>query len=157
VGVGGGLYGVDLPVSRRQMAVFMLKSLYGRCYAPPPATGKVYVDVSADSPAADWIEAFGATGITSGCGGGKYCPDSPVRRDQMAVFLLKGEHGPDYMPPDCVGIFGDVFCTSPYAPWDERLYAENVTGGCHTDPLLYCGDASVTRGQMAVFMVKVFF
>ena len=32
-------------------------------------------------------------GITAGCGGGNYCPGTPVSRQQMAVFLLKAEHG----------------------------------------------------------------
>ena len=31
--------------------------------------------------------------VTAGCGGGLYCRDGWVRRDQMAVFLLKAEHG----------------------------------------------------------------
>ena len=38
-------------------------------------------------------------GITGGCGGGDFCPQNPVRRDQMAVFLLKAEHGSSYVPP----------------------------------------------------------
>jgi hypothetical protein len=28
-------------------------------------------------------------GVTSGCGGGNYCPATIVSRDQMAVFLVK--------------------------------------------------------------------
>jgi hypothetical protein len=28
-------------------------------------------------------------GITTGCGGGKYCPSQTVTRDQMAVFLAR--------------------------------------------------------------------
>jgi hypothetical protein len=34
-------------------------------------------------------EALLAAGITGGCGGGAYCPDSPVTRGQMAVFLSR--------------------------------------------------------------------
>lgn len=159
VGIGGGLYGVDQPITRRQMAVFMLKSIYGQCYLPPPATGNSYGDVAADSPAAAWIEAFGATGITAGCqlSPPLYCPDAFVPRKQMAVFLEKGSEGVNYTPPDCVGTFNDVLCTSPYARWIERLYARGITGGCQTNPLLYCPDANVTRGQMAVFVMRTFF
>jgi hypothetical protein len=36
-----------------------------------------------------YIEALAAAGITSGCGGGNYCPDAAVTRGQMAVFLAK--------------------------------------------------------------------
>ncbi|KXK11830.1 MAG: hypothetical protein UZ14_CFX002002614, partial [Chloroflexi bacterium OLB14] len=38
--------------------------------------------------AEDWIEQLALEGITSGCGGGNYCPNSPATRDQMAVFLV---------------------------------------------------------------------
>ena len=47
----------------------------------------------APSNFAPWIEAMAAEGITGGCGGGNFCPANPVRRDQMAVFLLKAKHG----------------------------------------------------------------
>jgi hypothetical protein len=30
-----------------------------------------------------------AEGIAAGCGGGNYCPEQPVTRAQMAVFLVK--------------------------------------------------------------------
>ncbi len=36
----------------------------------------------------------------------------------------------------------------------ERLYAENITGGCRLSPLAYCPEDQVTRAQMAVFLEK---
>jgi hypothetical protein len=36
-----------------------------------------------------YIEALAASGITGGCGGGNFCPDSPVTRRQMAIFVAK--------------------------------------------------------------------
>ena len=93
------------------MAVFLLKSKYGVCYVPPPCTG-VFPDVPCPSNFAPWIEALAAEGITGGCGGGNYCPTNPVRRDQMAVFLLKAKHGSTYVPPACSGDFADVPCPS---------------------------------------------
>ena len=73
----------------------------------------------------------------------------------MAVFLLKAEHGAVYVPPSCSGVFSDVPCPSPFADWIERLAAEQITGGCGGGD--YCPAASVSRGQMAVFLVKTFF
>ena len=70
------------------MAVFLLKSKYGPNLAPPPATG-VFADVPSSSPFAPWIEMLAAEGITGGCGGSNYCPNNPVTRGQMAVFLTK--------------------------------------------------------------------
>jgi len=135
------------------MAVFLLKAKFGICYVPPPCTG-VFADVPCPSTFAPWIEALAAQGITGGCGGSNFCPTSPVRRDQMAVFLLKTEHGSTYVPPDCTGVFGDVTCPSTFANWVERLAAENVTGGCGAGN--YCPLNPNTRGQMAVFITKTF-
>ena len=39
-GVGGGIYGINQPTLRQQMAVFLLKAKYGICYTPPPCTGR---------------------------------------------------------------------------------------------------------------------
>jgi hypothetical protein len=153
VGVGGGNYGVDQPTLRRQMAVFLLKAKHGICYTPPPCNGD-FADVPCPSTFADWIEQMAAEGITGGCGGSNFCPTNPVRRDQMAVFLLKAEHGSSYVPPACSGDFLDVACPSAFADWIEQLAAEGVTGGCGGGN--YCPLSNNTRGQMAVFITKAF-
>jgi hypothetical protein len=152
-GVGSGNYGVASSTLRQQMAVFLLKAKHGLCYTPPPCTG-VFTDVPCPSTFADWIEALSAEGITGGCGGANYCPQNPVRRDQMAVFLLKAEHGSGYVPPPCAGNFADVMCPSTFADWIERLAFENITGGCGGGN--YCPNDPNTRGQMAVFLTKTF-
>jgi hypothetical protein len=46
-------------------------------------------DVATSSPQFKFIEALYYAGITAGCGGGNFCPDNPVTRGQMAVFLAK--------------------------------------------------------------------
>jgi hypothetical protein len=154
VGIGGGLYGVDQPTKRQQMAVFLLKARHGLCYVPPPCVG-VFPDVPCPSLSfAPWIEALAAEQITGGCGGGLYCPDVPVRRDQMAVFLLKSKYGPSYVPPECTGVYADVPCPGQFANWVEELGTEQITGGCGGGN--YCPASSNTRGQMAVFLVKTF-
>jgi parallel beta-helix repeat protein len=152
-GVGGGNYGVDSPTLRQQMAVFLLKGRHGLCYVPPPCASH-FPDVPCPSLFADWIEALYNEGITGGCGSGNYCPTNPVRRDQMAVFLLKAEHGPAYVPPPCQGMFPDVACPSLFADWIEQLAHENITTGCGSGN--YCPQNPNTRGQMAVFLVKTF-
>jgi hypothetical protein len=152
-GIGGGNYGVDQPTLRQQMAVFILKAKHGLCFTPPPCVG-MFGDVPCSSNFAPWIEAMANEGITGGCGGGNFCPTNPVRRDQMAVFLLKGEHGSSYLPPVCQGIFLDVACPSTFANWIEQLSAEQITGGCGGGN--YCPANANTRGQMAVFLTKTF-
>ena len=128
-GCGGGDYCPLAPVTRGQMAVFLLKTEHGSSHTPPACTG-VFPDVPCGSQFADWIEELAAEGVTGGCGGGNYCPTSPVTRAQMAAFLLKIEHGSAYTPPACTPFFGDVLCPSLFADWIEELYAEGITAGC---------------------------
>jgi subtilisin family serine protease len=155
-GCGNGDYCPTAPVSRAQMAVFLLKSKFGADHVPPTATGTVFADVPQGAFAADWIEELASLGVTGGCGGGNYCPNSPVTRAQMAVFLLKTDLGSAYAPPGATGIFGDVPVGAFAADWIEDLYGRAVTGGCSASPLLYCPDNPNTRGQMAVFLTKTF-
>ena len=66
-----------------------------RVVSPAPATAS-FNDVPTSHPFFQFIEALKASGITGGCGGGNYCPDNPLTRGQMAVFLSKalGLHWP---------------------------------------------------------------
>ena len=127
------------PVTRAQMAVFLLRTKHGSNYTPPPADG-IFADVPATNWAVDWIEQLYQEGITSGCNQNplSYCPISPVTRAQMAVFLLRTEHGSNYTPPPATGIFADVPITFWAADWIEQLYQEGITSGCNQNPLSYC-------------------
>jgi uncharacterized repeat protein (TIGR03803 family) len=114
-----------------------------------------FLDVPATDSFHDFVETIFRHGVTAGCGGGNYCRNGSATRAQMAVFLLKAEHGPAYAPPACTGIFPDVDCTPTPAfavNWIEQLYNEAVTGGCGGGN--YCPGNSVTRAQMAVFLLK---
>ncbi len=158
-GYGNGYYGRDDRVTRAQMAVLLLKSEHNSAYTPPPCGG-IFADVpcpsTPDFPYSDWIEQLSNEGVTAGCGGGLFCPDSSVTRRQMAVFLLKAKDGSSHVPPAATGIFGDMPPADPFAPWIEELYNLGITGGCQASPLLYCPENPSTRGQMAVFLVKTF-
>ncbi len=56
--------------------------------SPAPGTA-TFGDVPTNHPFFQFVEALAASGITGGCGGGNYCPNNPVTRGQMAVFLAK--------------------------------------------------------------------
>ena len=156
-GCAGGGYCPGNSVTRAQMAVFLLKARWGSLFVPAPATGTAFPDVPASNPFAPWIEELVREGITAGCGSGLYCPDNPVTRQQMAVFLLKTLEGSTYVPPGGAGIFGDVSpCPGVTCNFIEELYNRGITGGCQTTPLLYCPTNAVLRQQMAVFLVKTF-
>lgn len=151
------LFCPDTTVTRSQMAIFLEKATHGSDFNPPMGSG-VFDDVPVNHWAADWIEQFYNDGITSGCSKNPllYCPDGTVTRAQMAVFLLRAEHGSSYTPPSANGIFVDVPVNNWAAAWVEQLFNEGITSGCSNNPLLYCPDGSVTRAQMAVFLVRTF-
>lgn len=87
-GCGAGNYCPSNPVSRAQMAIFLLKTLEGSGYSPPECTD-AFDDVPCPSLFADWIEELSARDITSGCGGNDYCPGDSVSRAQMASFITR--------------------------------------------------------------------
>ena len=51
-------------------------------------------------------------------------------------------------------IFDDVAASSPYLFGVNYMYNLQITSGCLASPLLYCPDYSLTRDQMAVFVIR---
>ena len=86
-GCGNGAYCPQNPVTREQMAIFVLKTLDPALVPPPCAPPNLYLDVPETSPFCRWIEELTNRGVVSGCGGGNYCPAASVTREQMGVFL----------------------------------------------------------------------
>jgi len=79
-------------------ASFSAAKLYYRLrVSPAPATATFPVDVPTSHPFFRFVEALAASGLTGGCGTGSFCPDDPVTRGQMAVFLASalGLHFPN--------------------------------------------------------------
>lgn len=56
--------------------------------------------------------------------------------------------------PPATPTFNDVPASNPFFQYIEALSASGITGGCQLSPPLYCPDATLTRGQMAVFLAK---
>ena len=150
------IYCPEANVTRAEMAVFLLRGEHGAAYVPPAVgTGTGFTDVPTTYWAAAWIKQLAAEGITTGCSATTYCPDSNVTRAQMAIFLLRGEHGAAYVPP-AVGTdtgFTDVPTTYWAAAWIKQLAAEGITTGCSATT--YCPDSNVTRAEMAVFLIRI--
>ena len=141
------------PVSRAQMAMFIERGL--GVYVPPPGSAQIFTDVPPGAFAYDFIEDFSRRGLTNGCAPGMYCPYDGVTRAQMAMFLLRAEHGSSYAPPAATGtMFSDVPANAFAAAWIEQLAREGITQGCA--PGLYCPGDVVPRNQMAQFLVRTF-
>jgi hypothetical protein len=154
-GCAPGLYCPAFPVTRGQMAIFLLRSREGSAYAPAACTTAPFGDVPAGSPFCPWIRELVARGVTTGCGGGNFCPNGPVTRAEMAVFLLITLQGAGYTPPPCTTApFGDVPAGSGFCPFIQELVSRGITAGCGGGN--YCPGTQVSRGQMAVFLSTTF-
>jgi len=111
------------------------------------------VPMFADVPFQHWANSFvtalAYSGITGGCSVNppQFCPDQPVTRGQMAVFIIASL---GRQPIACSDRFADVPFDHPFCGFIEKLAADGITGGCGDNT--FCPDASVTRGQMAVFI-----
>ena len=83
-------YCVDDPVTRGQMAAFMVRAFDLESGGPSG-----FNDIAGSVFKAD-IDAIAAAGITVGCNppdNDRYCVDDPVTRGQMAAFIYRAMHG----------------------------------------------------------------
>lgn len=101
------------------------------------------------SPHESAIIKLAATGITGGCGDGRFCPDAPLTRAQMAVFLSRALGLP--------AASGDFFSDDNGSPFEEEINAiaaAGITTGCN--PGRFCPDEYLSRAEMASFVTRAF-
>jgi hypothetical protein len=117
----------------------------------------VFGDVPAVAADFDYISLFYASGITAGCSANPllYCPETPVTRAQMSVFMVAALNQAlgttlVYTPTPH---FNDMPEANIYFRFVQRIRDLGITAGCSVNPPLFCPDASITHGQMAVFMI----
>jgi S-layer family protein/all-beta uncharacterized protein len=158
VGCGGGNYCPNAPVLRDQMAAFILRAK-GEFDPPTPASQR-FNDVP-PPPAGNifynFIDRLAVLGITVGCQTSPplYCPSDPVKRDQMAAFILRGLGEFDPPVPGSQR-FNDVPPGNVFYNFIDRMAVLGITLGCQASPPLYCPSNPVTRCQMASFLVRAF-
>jgi uncharacterized repeat protein (TIGR01451 family) len=90
----GLTYCPDDPVTRGQMAVFIIRARFGSSTAFNYSQTPFFTDVPQSNGFFPWVQKLKQLGITSSCGsnaaGLTYCPDDPVTRGEMAVFVMRG-------------------------------------------------------------------
>ncbi len=86
-GYPDGTYQPDSPISRAEMAVFLLKAINGPSYNAPAVSTYHFADTT-DHWAANWIQALYVAGLTSGYPDGTFRPDQAVTRAEMAVLIV---------------------------------------------------------------------
>jgi S-layer family protein len=92
-------YAVQLTTGNTFMTAFgPVRLRYHLQVSSAPATA-TFSDVPPSHPFYQFIEALAASGVTSGCNASppQFCPDAPLTRGQMAVFLARalGLHFPN--------------------------------------------------------------
>jgi spore germination protein YaaH len=80
-GCGSGRFCPNGAVTRGEMAAFLVRAL------GLPGTGTDFFSDDAASIFQSDINRLAASGITGGCGGGRFCPTASVTRGEMAAFL----------------------------------------------------------------------
>jgi len=121
--------------------------------------GNSFTDVPPSSLFYYYIEALYTGGVVSGCQSSPlmYCPSNTTQRQAMAKFVCAGM---DHANPGtcttatCTGIFTDVPTSNVFCSYIEALFNGGVISGCGTN--LYCPTSTVSRGQMAKFLVNGF-
>lgn len=116
---------------------------------PPAVPPSGFYDVPEGHPFESEIVWLADQGITTGCETARYCPDAPVTRGEMAVFMSRAlglPGGPTTPFADVVG--------HPYRDHVQRIYAADITQGCETT--LYCPEVNLNRAQMAAFIARAY-
>jgi murein DD-endopeptidase MepM/ murein hydrolase activator NlpD len=142
-GCGPELYCPSTAVTRGDLASYVAAAL-GLDTSGTPR----FSDVSPGDRNAGAIAAVDSAKILQGYGDGRFGPNDPLSRAQLASMLVRG-----FKLPAVSGSapFSDVSATSVHGPNIAAAYATGLTRGCG-DGTRYCGTQSVTRAQIASFI-----
>ena len=156
VGCGNGMYCPDQNITRAQMAVFVIRALYGDTFTY--SSTPYFSDVPATDPNFAYVQKFKELGITAGCSATTFCPGDPLTRWQAATFIVRAKmsklYGGDAFPYITTPYFSDVVSTDVSFPFVQKLRELGITTGCSATT--FCPNDPLTREQMAVFVVRAF-
>lgn len=101
----------------------------------------------------DWVLHLLKTGASA--------PPPPdahlVTRAETAVVLAQAAHGASFVFPPATGIFADVPGSHWAAPAIEQIYRDGVTAGCGLSPRVFCPGNLLSRGEMAILLLRARF
>jgi murein DD-endopeptidase MepM/ murein hydrolase activator NlpD len=141
----------DGNVTRGELAAFL------RRYLDLPASdGDHFTDDTGSVFEGD-INALTSAGIGFGCTDTLFCPDEPIRRSEMAEFLVRTYAPADpsrYENLEALDYFTDDDGDQFESSIDQLRHAQ-VTVGCNPpDGDQFCPDQPLTRAQMATFIIR---
>lgn len=153
-------------VTRGQMASFVARTLVASRAddAVLPAAGSdAFSDISG-SPHRTAINQLAAAGIVDGVGGGRFDPEAPVSRAQMATFVVEAAR---FINKDRTyaarrsDYFADVPAGSAHAAniaagFEAGLFRGTTEPGAAPGSGAFSPQRTVPRDQMASFLVRLF-
>jgi len=161
----GTMYNPGATVSRSQMASFIVRTLKAGGYQLPSPTDQGFTDVGDN---ADNINILAQLGITKGTTETTFSPRQPVRRDQMASFVVRTANYA-YQPVDGASVDGaDDLAAATVGPFPftdvapSNVHRANieaavellgVSEGVTEDT--YNPNGDTRRDQMATFLVRL--
>jgi alpha-tubulin suppressor-like RCC1 family protein len=150
-GCGSGIYCPAQNVTRQQMAAFLVRAVEGEPATTYCDSGSPFSDVPISNTMCKYMKRLSELAVTTGCGGGLYCPNDSVTRQQMAAFLVRAVEGEPASTYCASGSpFADVPISNTMCKYMKRLSELGVTTGCGSGN--YCPNNLVTREQMAAFL-----
>jgi hypothetical protein len=171
---GGWMDGVQIEVSYDLLAggirprlvrdlaaalVTFLDAHYGfRLRAGQGEICPAFVDVPFSHPASQPIEQFARAGVISGCGASprRFCPEASITRAEAAVFVERAVRGAAAQPVSPATVpFSDVPADRWEAAWVVQAWAHGYIAGCGVDPIRFCPDAPLSRGEAARLLARL--
>jgi hypothetical protein len=149
----------DAVATRAQVAVFIARAATGTdnfSFSTVP----YFADVPVTHPMFKYIQKLKDLGITSGCATGLFCPDATATRGQVAALMVRGKFPSSITDTTTLQnsqapYFTDVPAAHPFFPYVQKMKDFGITSGCSATS--YCVDTPVTRAQMAVFIIRLFY
>ena len=144
------------------MTVLVALALLAALVVSPAAAadgGGVYEDVPTDNTHAPAIEALQMVGIllNTDCAEGSFCPNEPVQRWVMAVWLSRAIYGYKAMQEAPSTQFDDLDDEILWAaPHIKRIVDLGIIEGCGVDPLRFCPEQALTRAEIATVLTRAF-
>ena len=151
-GVSEERFAPDAPMTRA-MLVTVLWRLFGEPYVDEPVPFRDVPNRSWYANAVTWAAKYK---IIFGVGDGRFAPDSPVTREQLAAMLCRLAIRPEPAADEDTGGYPDFNAVSPWAAPAMRwaLACGVIPGAAQSDGLLLKPGAGVTRAEAAVLLMR---
>jgi hypothetical protein len=121
---------------------------------------QTFGDVPPSHPYYQYIEALYHAGYVAGCSSTPllYCPERQLSREEMSVFIDRGNHSADVSPaiPEAQ-TFTDVLLSRWSVEWIELLWQDGFTAGCGANPLVFCPARAHTHAESCVFFLRMMY